>query len=253
MIIAADNLNALNPVFQDALHRLDPEPIRELVRRCEKAGAGALDLNPGFLARGKEDRMEFLVEKVQEVTDLPLILDGAKARVLERGLAAARRPPILNGVSLEREKLEEILPLAVSRRVEVIALLMDERSFAPPSLEEKIAVALEISEKAAAAGIERDGLIFDPVLPNLSWDDALFRIKEAVKTMRLLSSGAVFGAPVRTCAGLSNIRSGMRRLYPVSLDVTCGAVCAGAGLSMILADVLQPVVGDAMAWASKLS
>ena len=52
MIVAADNLHALNPVVAAALKDLDPGPLQELARRCEQAGAKILDLNPGFLAPG---------------------------------------------------------------------------------------------------------------------------------------------------------------------------------------------------------
>ena len=78
----------------------------------------------------------------------------------------------------------EILPLAVENDADLVVLLMDERSFTPPSLEEKLALALDLMQHAVKAGLSTDRLIFDPVLPNLSWDDAFFRVAHAVKTVR---------------------------------------------------------------------
>lgn len=49
MILAADNLNVLNPVVAAALQSLNPHPLQELARRCEEAGAQWLDLNPGSI------------------------------------------------------------------------------------------------------------------------------------------------------------------------------------------------------------
>ena len=68
MIVAADNLHALNPVVAAALKDLAPGPLQELARRCEQAGAKILDLNPGYLPARHEDRMAFMVEAVQQVT-----------------------------------------------------------------------------------------------------------------------------------------------------------------------------------------
>lgn len=244
MLLAADNLNALNPIFRDALMRMDPLPIRELVLRCEKAGAHLIDLNPGYLSKRHEDRMRFLVETVQETTCLRLILDNPNPRILAAGLSVCREKPILNALSLEREKIEGILPLAVEYATDLVILLMDERSFSPPSADENIALALQLTETAVSAGLTLDRLIIDPVLPNMSWDDALFRIAEDIRTIRLLSTPAVFGEPVRTMIGLSNLRSGIRHRHPFSLEATCLALLAGAGLGVALADVLQPGFGE---------
>ena len=157
--------------------------------------------------------MEFLVDAVQQVTSARLILDSPKARILERGLRACRQTPVLNALSLEPEKLNEILPLAAHHGTGLVLLLMDEKSITPRTLEEKIALALELRERALAAGIKDEDLIFDPVLPNLSWDEAFYRISECVKTVRLMASGAIFQEPVRTMVGLSNLRSGQWSRY----------------------------------------
>jgi len=242
MFLAADNLHGLNPVVADAMRRLDPAPIRDLVRKCQQAGAHFIDINPGHLSRRNEDRMGFLVETVQDATEARLILDSPNPRVLAAGLAACREKPILNALSLEEHKLNELLPLAVEHNTELVILLMDERSFTPPTLEEKLALAIELRERCLAAGLRDEDLIFDPVLPNLSWGDAFDRVAEDVKTIRLLSSGAIFQEPVRTMVGLSNLRSGERRRYGIDLEITCLGLLAGAGLSVALANVLQPEI-----------
>ena len=144
LIIAADNLNMLNPEVVRALNDLDPRPLQELARRCEQAGADLIDINPGFLPPRRHDRMAFMVEAVQQVTNLRLILDSPDARVLARGLAAANKPPILNACTLEHDKLREILPLAAAHRTDLVLLLLDARSFPAARLEGKITLALEL-------------------------------------------------------------------------------------------------------------
>ncbi len=252
MIIAADNLNVLNPVVAAALKERQAAPLQELVRRCEDAGAKILDLNPGYLPPRHEDRMAFLVEAVQQVSRLRLMLDSPNPKVLARGLAVCKRTPILNALTLEEEKLREILPLAAAHHTDLVLLLLDERSFAPPSLEGKVTVAMQLREAALAAGVKEERLIFDAVLPNLSWPDAWAQVGEIVKLVRLLVEGSLFQASARTMVGLSNLRSGLRHAYPSQMEVACLYLLAGAGLSQVLADVLQPEVMEAVRLISQV-
>ncbi len=238
--LAADNINALNPLVAQALRGLDPGPIRELIKRCAKPGVDYIDINPGFLPARYEDRMAFLVEIAEETTDLGLILDSPNPRVLARGLAACRRTPILSALSREPHKIDGILPLAVQYKTPLIILLMDERSRVPVTMDERLALAVELREKAMQAGLSPSQLIFDPVLPNLSWPDATQHLREVVKTVRVLSGWSVFPEPARTMVGLSNLRSGLRKRYPFDVESRYLAVLAGAGLEMVLADVVQP-------------
>jgi 5-methyltetrahydrofolate corrinoid/iron sulfur protein methyltransferase len=240
LIIAADNLHVLNPVVAQALNTLNPRPLQDLARRCEQAGANLLDINPGFLPPRRHDRMAFMVESVQQVTNLRLILDSPDARVLARGLAVANEPPILNACTLEDNKLREILPLAEAHRSDLVLLLLDARSFPAAWLEGKITLALELREHALAAGLADQQLIFDPVLPNLTWPDAWAQMGEVIKTVRLLHGGEVWDEPARTMAGLSNLRSGLRHTYPVRVEETALGLLTGAGLNLALMDVLQP-------------
>jgi 5-methyltetrahydrofolate corrinoid/iron sulfur protein methyltransferase len=82
-------------------------------------------------------------------------------------------------------------------------------------------------------------LIFDPVLPNLSWPDAWAQIGEVVKTVRLLTCGELWGEPARTMAGLSNLRSGLHQNYPLRVEEAILGLLARAGLNIALVDVLQ--------------
>jgi 5-methyltetrahydrofolate corrinoid/iron sulfur protein methyltransferase len=251
--LVADNLHGLNPVVAEAMKKLDPKPVQELVQRCEQKGAAYIDINPGHLSQRNEDRITFLVEAVQEAGSGHLILDSPNPRVLARGLEACQETPIISALSLEEQKLNEILPLAADHGTDLVILLMDERSFTPPTLEEKLALALELRERAMAAGIASEKLIFDPVLPNLTWDDALLRVAEDVKTVRLISSGAIFQESGRTMVGLSNLRSGQRKHHPFKLEETCMALFAGAGLTFLLADVLQPGFDEVFQDMSRLT
>jgi 5-methyltetrahydrofolate corrinoid/iron sulfur protein methyltransferase len=239
LLLAADNIQGLNRNVAEAMRTLNAAPIREIALECEKRGATLIDINPGYLSTRNEDRMEFLVEAVQGVSSARLILDSPKAKILERGLHACAQSPVISALSLEADKLGEILPLAADYGTGLVILLMDEKSMPPRSLEEKIAIALELRERALAAGVKEENLIFDPVLPNLSWDGAFCRISECIKAVRLMAAGAIFQEPVQTMVGLSNLRSGNWSRYPPLIEQTALASLAGAGLSICLGNALN--------------
>ncbi len=239
MLLAADNLHALNPLVSEALRTLDPAPIQEIAKKCQNVGANYLDINPGYLSKKYEDRIDFMIEAVQEVSSLRLIIDSPNPRVLSRGIKLCKIPPILNGVSLEEVKVKEILPLAAEHKLEVILFLMNEQSFTPPSLDEKLSIAVELMQKATEFDIPYENIIFDPVLPTLSWQDAFLQVSSVVEVVRMISSGRLFEAPIKTVAGLSNLRSGLKKRYSVKIDEVALSLLAGAGLSIVLADALN--------------
>ena len=119
-------------------------------------------------------------------------------------------------------------------------MLTDERSVSPPEIDEKIALALELRQHCLAAGIPEERLIFDPLLPSLRSPEAWIQVGRTVETLRLLSTGAIFHSPVRTMIGLSNLRSGQKSKIDITLESTCLAMLAGAGLDFALLDTASP-------------
>ena len=84
MLRIADNLTITRRSVQQALAAMDPEPFRQLVRQCQTAGAGAIDINPGPLGRDAGSRMCFLIETVQAETSLPLKALQRESEPIER-------------------------------------------------------------------------------------------------------------------------------------------------------------------------
>lgn len=85
--------------------------LQEIARRCLAAGADILEINLQR-QRLKKDVLRFAVEAVQQVADCQLCLSSDDAEALELAVPACRRPPLLNYVALEENRLKRILPLA---------------------------------------------------------------------------------------------------------------------------------------------
>ncbi|MDA8139606.1 MAG: dihydropteroate synthase [Desulfobacteraceae bacterium] len=238
MIIVADNLHVIQPAIAKAVQTLDPAPIRELALRCIQAGAQALDINSGPLSKMPQERMRFLVESVQTVTDLPLILDTTNATAMAAGLEACRGRATINGFSLEPAKIERMLPLARQFDADIIGYLLGANSQVPVEADEMMAVAVALFEQYTQAGLDPARLIIDPVIAPLSWQEGARHNQAVLKVIAGLPD--LLGTPVRTIAGLSNLATGRLPLErKITLEQTFLPMLAAAGLDMVLTNVLH--------------
>ncbi|MDM8524033.1 dihydropteroate synthase [Desulfococcaceae bacterium HSG8] len=238
LILIADNLQIINPVIGKAVDEMNPGPIQEMVKQCETAGAEAIDINSGPLTRDPEKKMTFLIKAVQEVSDLPVLIDTANPRAMEAGLCANKKQAIINGFSAEPAKLELILPLAKRFDTDIIGYLLYPDSHVPPDGAERLSVAIELYSEFQKAGIAEERLIIDPVVAPVIWGDGNIQDMEILSVIRQLPE--VLGFPVRTIAGLSNLTTGQgpgeKKLL---LERTYLPMLAGSGLSMVLLNIFH--------------
>ena len=236
MRIIADNIQITDPRIARALDDLDPVPIQALARRCERAGADVLDINPGHLTRNGEKKMVFLVEAVQEVCRLPLSLDTANPSAMKAGLEACKGRPIINGFSLEPAKMEGILPLAKDVDCDIVGFLLHPDGRVPLTVDERAALAVELFEGFKGQGMDPERLMIEPVLVPLVWADGARQAMDLLTVIRMLPE--VLGFSVKTVVGLSNLTSGrgpkaQRRL----MERAYLPMLASAGLDHVLMNV----------------
>lgn len=238
MQIVADNLTVTNSIVAAAIDGMNPEPICDLVRRCLAAGAEIIDINSGPLTKQPAEKMTFLVQSVRAVTALPLVLDTSNPAALEAGLIACNGKAVINGFSLEPDKLDHILPLARTFKTRIIGYLLYPDSNVPADGTERLTVALEIFNKAKEAGLAPEQLLIDPVVPPLIWQNGHIQAMEVVKVIRTLPD--LLGFPVQTIAGISNLTtgSGSADRKPV-FEQAYTAMLAEAGLNLALINVFH--------------
>ena len=238
MVIVADNIQIINLMVAKAIRDLNPEPIKNIARSCEDAGANVIDINPGFFSRDQDKKMVFLVEAVQQVTNLRLCLDTNNPKALEAGIRICQRRPIINGFSLEPEKLDQILPLAVDFQTDIVGFLLLPNGQVPPDFGGRLDVALKLMEEAKKAGLSLEKLIIDPVLVPITWENGTYQAKEVLTTLKLLPE--LINFPVRTIVGLSNLTSGSPgREKKLLLEEVYLAMLAESGLHMALLNVFH--------------
>ncbi|MDH7499818.1 MAG: methyltetrahydrofolate cobalamin methyltransferase [candidate division NC10 bacterium] len=231
MLIVGERINSSRKPIQPAIESKDAGTIQEIARRQEEAGADYIDVNAGTFVSAEPEYLEWLVKTVQEVVEVPLCIDSPNPEAAERGMQACKKRPILNSISGESKRLEQMLPLVKRHGCSVIALCMDDSGI-PESAQGRLHIACGLLEKMEAEGVERSRVWFDPLIYPVSTGSQFGEV--ALETIRLIKS-SLPGA--QTICGLSNISHGLpnRKLLNQAFLVMCMA----AGLDGVILDPLD--------------
>jgi 5-methyltetrahydrofolate--homocysteine methyltransferase len=189
-----------------ALQEGDLDYIRNLAEGQVAAGADILDINVGVPGMDDIALMSQVVQFVADCVDVPLCLDSPNPGALAAGLAVAPGKPLVNSVSGEEERLKAVLPLVKERGAAVIGLTMDDSGI-PTGIEDRIAIAEKILERAVKIGIPAEDVLIDPLVMTVGTDSqagviTLRTIELVRKTLgvniNLGASNISFGLPDRT-------------------------------------------------------
>lgn len=204
------------------------------------AGATVLDVNAGVVYNSNPDPnqtepplMRKMIEMVQGLVDVPLCIDSSVPGALEVGLEVCEGRPLLNSVTGEEERLEEILPLVKKFNVPVVAISNDDTGISEDP-DVRFAVAKKIVERAADFGIPAHDVVVDPlVMPVGAMATAGLQVFALVRRLR-----EELG--VNTTCGASNISFGLPNRHGINNAFLPMAM--GAGMtSAIMNPVALPV------------
>ena len=103
-------------VFAEALRGGDLSTVVTDTQAQVAAGADVLDVNAGIPLVDEAELLASMLRTVQETADVPICIDSSVIEALEAGLAAYEGKPLVNSVTGEDDRLEEILPLVAQAR-----------------------------------------------------------------------------------------------------------------------------------------
>ncbi len=90
-----------------------------------EAGAHMLDVNAGIPLADEPAILAKAIQLVQSITDVPLSIDSSIVAALQAGLEVYKGKPLVNSVTGEEERLEQVLPLIKKYGAAVIAISND--------------------------------------------------------------------------------------------------------------------------------
>ena len=215
------------------MRQKNPKPIKEMARAEDKAGINWLDLNIGPARKAGDELMSWLVDTVQEATNLPLSLDTTNPVAIEAGLKVSKRQALINSISLQPERLEKLLPLVKEHNAEMIGLLWGVEGM-PRDANERCLLAVDLIYKANQMGIPNENIWIDPILTPVSVE--INQLTACFEFMGMLSDIA---PGCKSIVGLSNVSSGVPANLRPYLNRACLAMLMKYGLYSAIADAFD--------------
>lgn len=209
MIIIGEKINGSIPAVADAIARRDSEFIKERARVQDEAGATFIDCCASVPEVEEMETLKWMIDCIQEVTDLPICVDSPSADVLTQAYKFCKRPGLFNSVSGEGDKMDKIFPIMAqpeNKGWQVVALLSDDTGI-PKCAADRLRVFEKIMAKAKEYGIAPDRIHIDPLVEMLCTSEngietnteVISTIREQYPTIHITAavSNISFNLPVR--------------------------------------------------------
>lgn len=201
--VIGERINTTLKKVQAAVADRDADYIRNDVAKQAEAGATYIDVNAGARIGHEEADMKWLLEVVQEATELPLCLDSPDPVILEMAYGLVNKQPMINSISLEKDRFEPMISYLKGKDCRIIALCMDDSGM-PKTVDDVILRAKSMVSELENIGFKRDDIFIDPLIQPLSVDVGNGRMAmDAVSAIMTELEG------VHTTGGLSNISYGL--------------------------------------------
>ena len=201
-----------------------------------EGGAHVLDVCVALTERSDEDvQMREVVKRISLTQPAPIQIDSTEPEVIEAALEQIPGRAIVNSVNLEagRDKLDRVVPLAVSHGAAVIALTIDEVGMAKTA-ERKLEVARRLHQLACDEhGLDPELLIFDALTFTLTTGDEEWR-PSAVETIEGIRTIKRELPAVKTSLGVSNVSFGVSPGARAVLNSVFLHHCVEAGLDLAM-------------------
>jgi len=203
MLIIAERINASRRYIASAISSENKAFIQNEAKAQALAGADYIDVNAGIFEEEEANRLTWVIEAVQEVTDVPLSIDSPDPEVIKTVLGFLKKRPIINSITLEPKRLNGILPLVHEYKTKVIGLCQSEHTTAE-TVDDKVRLASQLVERVTEAGISLDDLYIDPLVYPLATNP-----QSAVATIQAIERIMTEFPGVHTTCGLTNVSYGL--------------------------------------------
>jgi 5-methyltetrahydrofolate--homocysteine methyltransferase len=201
------------------------------------AGAQMLDVNAGIPLADEPKILADTIKLVQSITDVPLSIDSSIVAALEAGLAVYQGRPLVNSVTGEEDRLEDVLPLIKKYNCAVVAISNDETGISEdPNV--RFEVAKRIVERAQDFGIKAEDVVVDPlVMPVGAINDAGKQVLHLISRLRN-------ELKVNTTCGASNFSFGIPNRN--GMNASFISMAMGAGMTSAIVNPLHSEVVQAV-------
>lgn len=221
MLIVGELINSSRKAIKDAIDSGNIAEIQNIAKAQRDNGADYIDINAGTFVGKEAEYMKWLVESVQAVVDVPCCIDSPDPVVIEKTLALHKGVPMINSISLEKERLDALLPIVAGSDCKVVALCMSDEGM-PESKDDRFSIASDLINKLVQKNVPLENIYVDPLVQPISTNDAYGKeFMNAIEAIMTEFPG------VHTICGLSNISYGLPERKLLNQTFMVMAICKG--------------------------
>jgi 5-methyltetrahydrofolate--homocysteine methyltransferase len=220
--------------FAEELRGGDLSTVAEDAVAQVAAGADMLDVNAGIPLVDEPELLKGMLGTVAAAVEAPICIDSSVIEALEAGLSVYEGKPLVNSVTGEDDRLDEILPLVARHGAAVIGLANDETGI-PETPQQRLEIARKIVSAAGDHGIPPEDVVIDPLAMTVG--AATDAVTITLQTISLIRDEL----GVNMCLGASNVSFGLPRRH--ALNAAFLPMAMAAGLTSAIMSCADEVVG----------
>ncbi len=203
MIIIGELINASRKAIAAAIEASDSDSIKQVAADQAENGADYIDVNAGVFVDREDAYLSWLVETVQSAVDLPCAIDSPSPKAVETALKVHRGVAMINSISLEKERYDNLMPVIAGTDLKVVALCMSDEGM-PVTVDDRLKIADALVNDLLKNGIPVENIFIDPLVQPVSVDQTCgVGFLDAIEAIRERFEG------IHTACGLSNISYGL--------------------------------------------
>ncbi len=225
--VIGERINTSRKMVQAAVTDRNADYIIDDVKKQQDAGAHFIDVNAGARIGHEEEDMKWLLDIIQPIATVPLALDSPDPAILEMAFDKVEKRPMINSISLEKERYDAMIPFLKGKACKVIALCMDDGGM-PNSSDDILARAKTLVTELNGIGIATADIYVDPLVQPISTDSNKgVMVLDAVRAIK-----AEF-PDVHITGGLSNISYGLPQRHIINRTFVTLMMAAGMDSAII--------------------
>ena len=232
MKIIGENIQIIAKQVRAAVDNRDKGSIQDLAKKQAGAGASFLDLNIGPRKKDGVEVMQWMIETVKEVCDLPISLDTSNAAAIEAGLKMLPPKTIINSTNADPERMKVLMPMAAEYDAMLICLTLQATGL-PVTADARAEIAAsDLMMAAMEYGLPMENIIIDPLVMTVNGtQEHAPEVIKACQVVRQLND-----PPFITTCGLSNVSNSCPEEVRPILNRVYAAMLAGAGMDWPIAN-----------------
>lgn len=228
--------------LQEELRQGSLELVLEMAEDQEEQGAEILDINMGMNGIDEKEMMLKTIQAVGNAVNLPLCIDSSHVDIIEAALRNYPGRALINSISFEHPKVDELLPIAKKYGAMFILLPLSDEGL-PESMEEKHRIIHQVLDRAWELGFTKEDIVVDGLVATVGANK-----NAALETLQTIAY-CKNELELATICGLSNISFGLPERINVNTAFLTMAIANG--LTMAIANPSQAMLMNA-AFASDL-